>query len=185
MILLVCLISGIRWRRLEEQTAQMKLLVYMFKQDDPKKCTAAKLVHFRMANSIHRIPRKSMVLNPYSDTVLCKSDRELTDTITAIDCSWEKVNNTFKKNFPGINRRLPSLLAANPINYSKIGKLSSAEALAGALFILGFDKQAFEVMNKFKWGHTFFELNDELLKEYANAQNSAEIQHIEAEYFKQ
>jgi pre-rRNA-processing protein TSR3 len=156
----------------------------MLKQDDPKKCTAAKLVHFKIANAVHRISRKSLVLNPYSDLALCKSDNVLADTITAIDCSWEKVTNIFRQNFPGINRRLPLLLAANPTNYSKLGKLSSAEALAGALSILGFNDLAFEVMNKFKWGHTFFELNEELLKEYANAGDQEEIQRIEMEYFK-
>jgi len=162
----------------------MKLLVYMLKQDDPKKCTAAKLVHFRIANAIRRIPRNSLVLNPYSEVSLCKIDNTLANSITAIDCSWEKVNTAFKRNFYGINRRLPILLAANPTNYSKLGKLSSAEALAGALTILGFDDLAFDVMNKFKWGHTFFELNDELLKDYAKANDSSEIQRIEMEYFK-
>jgi len=156
----------------------------MLKQDDPKKCTAAKLVHFRIVNAVGRIPRNSLVLNPYAEVSLCKSDKTLADSITAIDCSWEKVNTTFKRNFYGINRRLPLLLAANPTNYSKLGKLSSAEALAGALSILGFDDLAFDVMNKFKWGHTFFELNDELLKEYANANDPNEIQRIEMEYFK-
>ncbi len=160
------------------------MLVYMLKQDDPKKCTAAKLVHFKMATAVHRIPRKSLVLNPYSEQVLCKSDNSLADTITAVDCSWEKAGNAFKHNFLGINRKLPLMLAANPTNYSKLGKLSSAEALAGALSILGFDELAFHVMNKFKWGHTFFELNGELLKEYANAKDPSEIQHIEMEYFK-
>jgi len=156
----------------------------MLKQDDPKKCTAAKLVHFNIANAVRRIPRNSLVLNPYAEVPLCNSDKIVADSITAIDCSWEKVNATFRRNFYGINRRLPLLLAANPTNYSKLGKLSSAEALAGASSILGFDDLAFDVMNKFKWGHTFFELNDELLKEYANANDPSEIQRIEMEYFK-
>lgn len=162
----------------------MKLLVYMLKQDDPKKCTAAKLVHFRIANAVRRIPRNSLVLNPYSEVSLCKSDNSLADSVTAIDCSWEKVGTAFKHDFYGINRKLPLLLAANPTNYSKMGKLSSAEALAGALSILGFDDLAFDVMNKFKWGHTFFELNGELLKDYANANDPEEIKRIEMEYFK-
>ncbi len=162
----------------------MKLLVYMLKQDDPRKCTAAKLVHFKMADAVRRIPRNSLVLNPYAEVSLCKSDKTLSDSITAIDCSWERANTTFRQNFCRINRKLPLLLAANPTNYSKLGKLSSAEALAGALHILGFDDLAFNVMNKFKWGHTFFELNDELLKEYANANDPIDIQRIEMEYFK-
>ena len=162
----------------------MKLLVYMLKQDDSKKCTATKLLHFKIVNAVHRIPRKSLVLNPYSNLPLCKSDNALADAITVIDCSWKKVTNVFRQNFLGINRRLPLLLAANPTNYSKLGKLSSAEALAGALSILGFNELAFGLMNKFKWGHTFFELNNELLKDYANVKDANEIQRIEMEYFK-
>jgi len=156
----------------------------MLKQDDPKKCTAAKLVHFNIAHAVRKIPRNSLVLNPYAEVLLCKNDKELADSITAIDCSWERANTAFKQNFHGINRKLPLLLAANPTNYSKLGKLSSAEALAGALNILGFGDLAFEVMNKFKWGHTFFELNDELLKEYAGASDPVQIQRVEMEYFK-
>jgi pre-rRNA-processing protein TSR3 len=162
----------------------VKLLVYMLKQDDPKKCTAAKLVHFNLANAVRRIPRNSVVLNPYGETLLSKSDQGMADSITAIDCSWERASTAFKHNFHGISRKLPLLLAANPTNYSKLGKLSSAEALAGALSILGFDDLAFEVMNKFKWGHTFFELNGDLLKDYAKANDPEEIKRIEMEYFK-
>jgi pre-rRNA-processing protein TSR3 len=156
----------------------------MLREDDPKKCTAAKLVHFRLASAVNRIPQRSLVLNPFADQTLCNSDKAIADVITAIDCSWEKIDKTFRRRLPGINRKLPLLLAANPTNYSKLGKLSSAEALAGALSVVGYDELAFEVMNKFKWGHTFFELNGELLKEYASAKGQQEIQRIEMEYFK-
>ena len=162
----------------------MKLFLYMLKQDDPKKCTAAKLVKFKIAKVVHRISRKSLVLNPYSSLALYRRDNLLNDSITAVDCSWQMIINTFKKDFPGLNRRLPLLLAGNPINYSKLGKLSSAEALAGALSILGFSDLAFEIMNKFKWGHTFLELNEELLRDYSNAQDQEGIRCIENEYFK-
>ena len=42
----------------------MKLQVLMFYQDDPKKCTAAKMVKFGLANSIKKISAKGMVLDP-------------------------------------------------------------------------------------------------------------------------
>lgn len=161
----------------------MKLLVYMMRQDDPKKCTAAKLAHFEIAYPVRRLHRNSIVLNPYAELSLCKSDRNLANSVTAIDCSWERANNEFKATFAGINRRLPLLLAGNPTNYSKLGKLSSAEALAAACVILGYDDLAFDVMNKFKWGHTFLELNDELLKAYSSAADAGEIRRIEQEYW--
>jgi pre-rRNA-processing protein TSR3 len=41
------------------------------------------------------------------------------------------------------------------------------------------------LMNKFKWGHTFLELNSSLLEEYANAKNLREIADLERSYFPQ
>jgi pre-rRNA-processing protein TSR3 len=38
-------------------------------------------------------------------------------------------------------------------------------------------------MDKFKWGHTFLELNSSLLEDYSNAENQHEIMTIEKEYF--
>jgi pre-rRNA-processing protein TSR3 len=77
------------------------------------------------------------------------------------------------------------MLAANPTNYSKLGKLSSAEALAGALYILGEKAQAIAIMDKFKWGHTFLELNSNLLEDYASAETEEQIMQLEREYFPQ
>jgi pre-rRNA-processing protein TSR3 len=87
--------------------------------------------------------------------------------------------------FQGIGRRLPLLLAANPINYSRVGMLSTAEALSSSLYILGFKEMASLLMNKFKWGHTFLELNSDLLEDYANAKNLTEVADLEKSYFPQ
>ena len=75
------------------------------------------------------------------------------------------------------------MLAANPTNYSKIGKLSSVEALAGSLFILGHMDRATELLNKFKWGPTFLKLNNDLLHDYLNADSLKSIAETEREYF--
>ncbi|MGH9992184.1 MAG: DUF367 family protein [Nitrososphaera sp.] len=163
----------------------MKTLVYMLRQDDPFKCTAAKLVKFRLAERVKFIRSSSIVLNPYSKVPVLKRDAEIADSVCAIDCSWEHADEVFKQRLVahGIGRRLPALLAANPVNYSKLGRLSSAEALAGSLYILGENKIAAELMDKFKWGHTFFELNSEPLQDYSSAENPADAERIEREYF--
>ena len=62
------------------------------------------------------------------------------------------------------------MLAANPTNYAKLGKLSSVEALAGALYILSEKELAAKMMDKFKWGHTFLELNVDLSKRLCRVQ---------------
>ncbi|HEV8386089.1 MAG TPA: DUF367 family protein [Nitrososphaera sp.] len=164
----------------------MRPLVYMLRQDDPSKCTAAKLVKFRIAEPARYIGRKTIVLNPFSAQPVTRKDNEVADSVCAIDCSWEKADDVLKQKrlvAHGIGRRLPALLAANPVNYSKLGKLSSAEALAGALYIVGDDALAAQIMDKFKWGHTFLELNQDLLLDYSKADTADQVSQIEREYF--
>lgn len=164
----------------------VKPQVYMMRQDDPSKCTAAKLAKFRIAEPVKFIRRDAIVLNPFSETLLTKNDAEIAGSVCAVDCSWERADDVAKHQrvfSAGIGRRLPAILAANPTNYAKLGKLSSAEALAGALYILGDKQLAAEIMNKFKWGHTFLELNGELLEDYSNAETQEQIMQTELEYF--
>ena len=166
----------------------MKVFVFMLKQDDPSKCTAAKLVKFRLAQPVKYIYKKALILNPFSPTLLSKQDAKLSDSVCAIDCSWNRSEHELKNRFLSthvMGRRLPAMLAANPINYSKLGKLSTAEALAGSLYILGDKRLAKDFMEKFKWGHTFLELNSSLLEDYSNAENQQEILVIEKQYFPQ
>lgn len=159
----------------------------MMRQDDPFKCTAAKLRKFGLVESVRIIPRTSLVLNPFCNIALVGKDKALAHSVCAIDCSWEKADalNNRRLFSIGIGRRLPALLAANPTNYAKLGKLSSAEALAGALFILGEAILAAELMNKFKWGHTFLELNSNLLDDYSSAKDAEQVEHLEKDYFPQ
>jgi len=160
----------------------MKLQVLMFYQDDPKKCTAAKMVKFGLAQNIKKINSKGMVLDPFSKKTLIPKDKSIINTIVGIDCSWNLVDSAFSKNFNGIKRKLPPLLAGNPVNYSKLNKLTTAEALAGSLFILGFKDQALQLLDKFKWGHTFYELNQNLLDEYSKLENEEQIESILKDY---
>lgn len=160
----------------------MDLQVLMFNQDDPTKCTAAKLVKFGIAQRITKTSQKSVVLHPFSEEFILKTDAQYVDSIVGIDCSWELAQKMFLRRFVGLSRRLPPLLAGNPVNYAKIGKLTTAEALAAALYIMGLDDLANSILNKFKWGHTFYDLNQELLKEYSGAQTYQEIMKISRDY---
>jgi len=71
------------------------------------------------------------------------------------------------------------LVAANPINYGKPTKLSTVEALAAALYILGEKSKALNILSKFSWGTTFVTLNAELLTAYSQAESSSEIIRIQ------
>lgn len=160
----------------------MQIQVLMFKQDDPKKCTAAKLVKFNLAKSVTRTTPRTIILDPFAKQTLLNHDSKLADSITGIDCSWNLAESAFSKRFGGIPRKLPPLLAGNPVNYSKLGKLTTVEAIAGAAFILGFDSLAMDLLSKFNWGHTFYELNQNLLQDYAKLDLEEQIGPLLAEY---
>ena len=154
----------------------------MLKQDDPRKCTAAKLVKFGLAKNVHKTSSNTLILDPFAEKTLLPKDKKLINSITGIDCSWTLAGKTFTKKFIGLKRKLPPLFAGNPVNYSKIGKLSSVEAIAGAAFILGLNDLAHELLDKFKWGHTFYELNKELLADYSKIESEEEIPQLLKEY---
>jgi rRNA small subunit aminocarboxypropyltransferase len=164
-----------------------KLMVYEFRQDDPKKCTSARLRKFRLVRSLgslKRVPSSAVVLNPTSSRTLSHEDRELVqlDGLVALDCSWNLSEDIFDRDFPGINRRLPILLAGNPTNYGIASRLSTAEALAAALILTGFRQPANAILSLFKWGETFLSLNRDPLEKYAAAK-SQELSDLEEDFF--
>ena len=150
----------------------------MFYQDDPKKCTAAKLIKFGLAKKIIKSKSNTVLLHPYSKKTLFNHEKSLFTSITGIDCSWTLAEQVFQKDFVGISRKLPPLLAGNPVNYSKINKLTTVEAIAGAAFILGNETLSKTLLEKFSWGHTFLELNQNLLHDYQNANSEDEVIEI-------
>ena len=156
----------------------MKINLLMFYQDDPKKCTAAKLIKFGLAKKISRSQPKTVLLHPYSEKTLLNHEKSLFTSITGIDCSWALAEQVFEKDFVGISRKLPPLLAGNPVNYSKINKLTTVEAIAGAAFILGDNLLSRNLLEKFNWGHTFLELNENLLQDYKKAKSEGEVIEI-------
>ena len=167
------------------ETRDLRVYVLLLKQDDPHKCTAAKLAKFGFAKAlfnVRQIPRRSLVLNPIAARIVLPNDRNL-GSVVAIDCSWEKAQAEFRRGLPGFARRLPTLLAANPTNYAKKHKLSSAEALAAASFIMGYKGIAEKLLSLFKWGDTFLTLNNELLEAYSSAASEEELSQIESQFF--
>ena len=78
---------------------------------------------------------------------------------------------------------LPLLLAANPVNWGKPGRLTTAEALATVLYLMGRKEQATQVLGAFRWGQRFFELNREPLDAYAAAKSSEELVALQFEFF--
>ncbi len=80
-------------------------------------------------------------------------------------------------------RTLPLLLAANPVNWGKPSRLTTAEALATVLYLVGECEHAESVLGAFRWGNRFFELNQEPLDAYAGARSSQELVRLQFDFF--
>lgn len=106
------------------------------------------------------------------------ADRSVLETkgVAVVDCSWSKIDETpLAALKPSHGRLLPFLVAANPINYGRPCQLSCVEAIAATLYITGYKDLAVKYMNKFSWGHSFIELNEELLDIYAKCTDSKSV----------
>ena len=119
-----------------------------------------------------------VVLTPQGKRSVSPADRDIIvrSGLCVVDCSWARLNDVpFSRLKGGEHRLLPFLVAANPVNYGKVAKLSCVEAIGGALYIAGLKRQAKEVMARFGWGPNFLKINRELLDAYAGCEDGAEV----------
>jgi len=161
-------------------------------QDDPKKCTSKRLQAYNLV-SLHtkpeKAPRRGFLLDPSSNMVLSPLDKRLMEiggSIVVLDCSWKRIDESIeiiqsKSRLDG--RVLPHLLAANQVSWGKIGRLSSVEALAASLMILGWSEQAKQILGPFPFGEHFLELNHQPLEAYSNAKSIEEVLSLQDEFF--
>jgi len=166
---------------------QVRIVVYHAKQCDPRKCTALKLKRhgrIRVVPQMRLLPRGAVILNPFSSIAFSPADRNRMEEagLGALDCSWEHAEKVLRERVRGTSRCLPILMAGNPVNFAKPTKLTTAEALAAALYIVGLTDEAEDLLSIFKWGHSFFDLNRERLDLYATAKSSTEIVEIQRRF---
>ncbi len=164
---------------------RVRLSALTLEECDPKRCTAQKLIRFGLATAVSRadrLPRGAIVLHPEGDHVLSREDRAAAEArgLAVVDSSWKRGPVPQVPRHP--TRALPFLLAGNPVNYGKPFLLSSVEALAGALWILGHPRESEEILAKFSWGAQFLALNREPLSEYARAGTRQEVLAAQAEF---
>jgi pre-rRNA-processing protein TSR3 len=168
---------------------EIRLYAYHAGQCDPKKCTSRKLERLGLITFVPRIaslPGGTVLLTPEGERALSRADapRARRHGLSVLDLSWKVTEK--KGGFPSApkaaGRALPYLLAANPVNYGKPFILSSAEALAAALVILGEEGQARALLAKFAWGEQFLVLNREPLEAYREAVDSAGVVAAQAEF---
>jgi pre-rRNA-processing protein TSR3 len=136
------------------------------------------------------LPRKGIILEPLCGKVFGPEDHSILleqgGSIVGLDCSWAQIEPSVQQVMKRTRlqpRMLPLLLAANPVNWGKPGRLTTAEALATVLYLVGRREQAAEVLGAFRWGQRFFELNQEPLDAYSEAKSSAELVELQFEFF--
>lgn len=162
--------------------------IYYTAQDDPRKNTALRLRRHNQARIIEdskRIPDHAVLLNPFAKKAISAED--LPDMrrrgLVALDCSWKQAEETFAELQGKVrSRALPFLVAGNPTKYGQPFELSTAEALAAALFIAGEQRQARRVLAAVSFADSFWKLNEAPLADYAACATSAEVVAVQAEY---
>ena len=162
-------------------------------QDDPKKNTAvlaSKRGDMTLHKTVKTLPRRGIILEPLCGKVFGPEDHEMLlergGAIVGLDCSWAQIESSVEAVMRRTRlqpRMLPLLLAANPVNWGKPGRLTTAEAWASVLYLTGRKEQAREVLGAFRWGQRFFELNQEPLDAYAAARSSSELIELQFEFF--
>ena len=163
----------------------IKLWMIFFEQCDPKKCTGKKLQKLGLLSETKFYSSyPGILLTPTGKKIVSSEDAKIIaeNGICVLDCSWAKFNE-LKLNFSKIETRsLPYMVAVNPVNYGKAYKLTCAEAIAATLYLGGFEKEAKFVMNHFKWGPSFFDVNQEVFNMYKEAKSQEEIKQMEEKY---
>ena len=161
-------------------------------QDDPKKCTARKMEKYGNAivhKNVTKSPKRGFLLNPKSNDLLGPDDKRMIDlgaSLVALDCSWKNIADSLdiiKTKTNLISKSLPLVLAANEVSWGKPGRLSTVEAFAISLWILGKEKQARKILQPFRFGKQFLELNKEPLVAYSGAKSNEELEKLQWDYF--
>ena len=167
--------------RSRRRRSSVRLWVELTGEDHPKACTGRRLLHWGRAERAARGGVGSaspVVLDPYSPTPLSAADVGIADDggILVVDCSWNLLSargafpgEDGRHRRPGVHRRLPVLIAANPQHYGRVAQLTTAEAFCAALAILGRDEEARRVIAGFAGGDEFLEINRNRLERYRGA----------------
>eukprot|EP00039_Didymoeca_costata_P016558 m.298771 g.298771 ORF g.298771 m.298771 type:complete len:289 (-) comp16411_c0_seq6:1077-1943(-) len=157
------------------------IAMWEFNQNDAKRDSGSKLVRQGLAKVL-RIGQSfgGIVLNSEAVAMVSPADKIIVETkgIAGINCSWNKLDDI---PFPMLGRaryqrKLPFLVAANPVNYGRPYKMNTAEAISATLFIAGFENESHKLLESFGWGPEFLRINEEALTAYRAAEDSAGVE---------
>ncbi|EPX74455.1 ribosome biogenesis protein [Schizosaccharomyces octosporus yFS286] len=164
----------------------LPLAMWDFGHCNPNACSGKRLERLGCIRNL-RIGQKfkGVVVTPNGKSPVSPADREIFDNggASVVECSWAKIDEIpFSRIGGRCERLLPYLVATNPINYGRPWRLNCAEALAACMYIVGYKDEARLLMENFKWGHAFFDVNEELLDIYASCKDSDDIQQKQKQY---
>ena len=134
-------------------------------QDDPKKNTAVRLSkrgNLKLHERFNRLPRRGIILEPLCSKASGPEDHSLLleegGSLAGLDCSWAQIEDSVQQVMKRTKlkpRMLPLLLQSNPVNWGKPSKMTTAEALAASLYLIGKEEQARGLLSAFHWGEQF------------------------------
>ncbi|CAM9361421.1 unnamed protein product [Chrysoparadoxa australica] len=157
-----------------------------FAQCDVKRCTGRKLCRLGMVQEMQLgAPFSGLVLSPNGSDTVSPSDRSIVEELgmSVIDCSWARLDEIpFSQMRRGHHRLLPFMVAANPVNYGKPYKLTCAEAISGALYIVGLKEASIAIMDRFGWGPEFIKINKEVLEAYSLCETADDVAVAQGDY---
>jgi pre-rRNA-processing protein TSR3 len=148
-------------------------------------CTGMRLSKYGLMKDL-KINSKyqGILLTPTGKKIVSKEDYSIIKEkgICVIDCSWAKFNELHINLNKIETRLLPHVVAVNPVNYGKAYKLSCVEAVSATLFLAGLYKEADFLLSHFKWGKSFFKVNEDVMSLYKECKNSQELKQVETDY---
>ncbi|XP_029161930.1 ribosome biogenesis protein TSR3 homolog isoform X2 [Nylanderia fulva] len=171
---------------IDEWPLPFHVAMWDLKDCDPRKCTGKKLVKRNLMKILQLgtlFP--GLCLTPHAKEYVTPMDREIVQKYgcAVVDCSWSRKGNIpFHKMKMSHSRILPFLVATNPTCYGQPCQLSCVEAIAATLIITGFRDEAKLYLEEFRWGHSFLEVNSELLEKYAHCTNKKEMIAVQEKF---
>eukprot|EP01031_Cornospumella_fuschlensis_P037314 gene37314-45303_t len=173
-------------------SSEMEARVYLweFNQNDPKRDSGVKLCRMGLATRLKiGRPFNGIVLSADATKVISKEDMSIVQQygIAGINCSWNRLGEVPVATLGKTRnqRKLPLIYAANTVNYGKACKMNTAEALAAALFIVGYTQDAATLMSSFSYGPEFLRINAGLLEAYEQCKSEREVQNVSTRYLAQ
>ncbi|KAI9593229.1 hypothetical protein BDF19DRAFT_448964 [Syncephalis fuscata] len=135
------------------------LAMWDFEQCDPRRCSGKRLERVGWVRSL-RVNQgfRGIVLSPKGQQAVSPADKDIVADhgLCVVECSWAKLDEV---PFARLRTRHDRLCNSQPVNYGKPWRLNCAEAYAASFYITGHWEYGDAVMSRFKWGHSFRQLN--------------------------